>query len=39
MIEVNLFGTRVTDVSMLTDLSIIVNYNPTEVNVEVPETT
>lgn len=39
LIEVNLFGTRVTDVSMLTDLSIIVNYNPTEVNVEVPETT
>lgn len=39
LIQVDLFGTLVTDVSMLTDQSIIVNYNPTEVEVEVPEAT
>lgn len=36
LIEVDLFGTLVTDVSMLTDMSIIINYNPTDVNVDVP---
>ena len=39
LIEVNLFGTKVSDVSMLTAQSIIVNYNPTEVDVSVPEPT
>ena len=39
LIEVNLFGTKVTDVSMLTSQSVIVNYNPTEVDVNVPEPT
>lgn len=29
LIEVNVYGTKVTDVSDLTDQSIIVNYNPT----------
>lgn len=28
LIRVNVFGTKVTDVSMLTDMSIEVNYNP-----------
>lgn len=37
LIEVNLFGTRVTDVSMLKEQSIIVNYNPTDVDVDVPD--
>lgn len=31
LIQVNVFGTKVTDVKMLTDQSIIVNYNPIEV--------
>lgn len=31
LIEVNIYGTGVTDVSMLTTQSIIVNYNPLEV--------
>lgn len=39
LIEVNIFGTKVTDVSMLTEQSIIVHYNPTEVDVDVPEGT
>lgn len=39
LIEVNLFGTKVSDVSMLTDQSVIVNYNPTEVDVTVPAVT
>ena len=30
LIQVNVFGTKVTDVKMLTDQSIIVNYNPIE---------
>ena len=37
LIEVNLFGTKVTDVSMLTAQSIIVHYNPTDVDVDSPE--
>ena len=37
LVEVDLFGTGVTDVSVLTQQSIIVNYNPTEVNVDDPE--
>lgn len=37
LIEVDLFGTKVTDVTILTDMSIIVNYNPTDVDVDVPE--
>jgi hypothetical protein len=28
LIQVNVFGTKVRDVSSLTDQSIIVNYNP-----------
>jgi len=39
LIEVNLFGTQVIDVSMLEQQSIIVNYNPTEVVIPVPEET
>ena len=35
LIKVDLFGTRVTDVSSLTQQSIIVNYNPTDINVNV----
>lgn len=34
LIKVDLFGTRVTDVSSLTQQSIIVNYNPTDVDVD-----
>jgi len=30
LIQVNIYGTKVTDVKMLTDQSIIVNYNPIE---------
>lgn len=30
LIQVNVYGTKVTDVKMLTDQSIIVNYNPIE---------
>lgn len=30
LIQVNIYGTKVTDVSMLTEQSIIVNYNPLE---------
>lgn len=30
LIEVNVYGTKVTDVSSLTDQSIIVNYNPVQ---------
>ena len=37
LIEVDLFGTRVIDVDMLTQQSIIVNYNPTEVFVDIDE--
>lgn len=37
LIEVNLFGTKVIDVDVLTQQSIIVNYNPTEVIVEITE--
>ena len=37
LIEVNLFGTKVIDVDILTKQSIIVNYNPTEVEVEITE--
>ena len=37
LIEVNLFGTKVIDVDILTQQSIIVNYNPTEVEVEITE--
>lgn len=39
LIKVNLFGTKVIDVDILTEQSIIVNYNPTDVNVDVPEPT
>ena len=37
LVEVNLFGTKVIDVDILTQQSIIVNYNPTEVEVEITE--
>lgn len=37
LLEVNLFGTKVIDVDILTQQSIIVNYNPTEVEVEITE--
>jgi len=37
LLEVNLFGTKVIDVDILTDQSIIVHYNPTEVEVEITE--
>ena len=37
LIEVNLFGTKVIDVEILTKQSIIVNYNPTEVEVEITD--
>ncbi len=37
LLEVNLFGTKVIDVDILTQQSIIVNYNPTEVVVEITE--
>ena len=30
LIQVNVFGTKVTDVKALTDQSIIVNYNPVQ---------
>ncbi len=30
LIQVNVYGTKVKDVSMLTEQSIVVNYNPTE---------
>lgn len=33
LIEVNLFGTKVTDVEILTSQSVIVHYNPTSVEV------
>lgn len=39
LIEVDLFGTKVTDVSKLTNMSVIVNYNPTDVDVDVPDET
>lgn len=41
LLEVNLFGTKVIDVDVLTQQSIIVNYNPTEVIVDIedPEAT
>lgn len=39
LMEVNLFGTKVIDVSMLTGQSVTVHYNPTEVEVTVPEET
>ena len=35
LIEVNLFGTKVIDVDILTKQSIIVHYNPTEVEIDV----
>ena len=34
LIKVDLFGTQVTDVSSLTQQSIIVNYNPTDIDVD-----
>ena len=37
LVEVNLFGTKVIDVDILTEQSIIVNYNPTEVEVEITD--
>ena len=37
LIEVNLFGTKVIDVEILTKQSIIVHYNPTEVEVEITD--
>ena len=37
LIEVNLFGTKVIDVDILTQQSIIVHYNPTEVEIEVTD--
>lgn len=37
LVEVNLFGTKVIDVDILTQQSIIVNYNPTEVEVEITD--
>ena len=39
LVEVDLFGTKVVDVEILTRQSIIVNYNPTEIEVELPEET
>lgn len=41
LVEVNLFGTKVIDVDALTEQSIIVNYNPTDVIVDIedPEAT
>lgn len=30
LIQVNVYGTKVTEVKMLTDLSVIVNYNPVQ---------
>ncbi len=39
LIEVNLFGTAVTNVESLTQQSIIVHYNPTSVEVEVTDPT
>ena len=37
LIEVNLFGTKVIDVDILTQQSIIVHYNPTEVEIEIED--
>lgn len=37
LLEVNLFGTKVIHVDILTQQSIIVNYNPTEVEVEITD--
>lgn len=37
LVEVNLFGTKVINVDVLTDQSIIVHYNPTEVEIEITE--
>lgn len=37
LIEVNLFGTKVIDVDILTQQSIIVHYNPTEVIVDITD--
>ena len=37
LLEVNLFGTKVIDVDILTQQSIIVHYNPTEVEVEITD--
>ena len=37
LVEVNLFGTKVIDVDILTSQSIIVHYNPTEVEVEITD--
>ena len=37
LIEVNLFGTKVVDVDILTQQSIIVHYNPTEVIVDITD--
>ena len=37
LFEVNLFGTKVIDVDILTQQSIIVHYNPTEVEIEITD--
>ena len=37
LVEVNLFGTKVIDVDILTQQSIIVHYNPTEVELDINE--
>lgn len=36
LIQVNVYGTQVTEVSFLTDKSVIVNYNPTDVEATAP---
>ena len=37
LVEVNLFGTKVIDVEILTIQGVIVHYNPTEVEVEITD--
>lgn len=39
LIQVNLFGTRVVNVESLTQQSIIVHYNPTDITVEITDPT
>ena len=39
LIQVNLFGTKVTNVDMLTQQSIVVRYNPTDVSIDITEPT
>lgn len=34
LIQVNVYGTKVTEVTMLTDQSVIVHYNPTDIQAE-----